>query len=152
MSKRFKIISVLIVICLIGAVTVIAGPGSTDDPLVTKSYVDEKIRQIVGSGSGGGSSEIITLQLKAGDILMAGSGSEFILRSGKATAYGDGSNGIPNVTSGSDIAIGRAIPTNSLLIFPRDDGRGIKVTSGPAWVMIRGAYTLKQDLAALPVL
>lgn len=143
MSKRFKIISVLIIICLIGAVTVIAGPGSTEDPLVTKSYVDKKISEITGTGGSSGSSEIITLQLKTGDILVAGSGSEFILRSGKATAYGDGKNGIPNVTSGTDIAIGRSIPTNSLLIFPRDDGRGIKVTTGPAWVMIRGSYTVR---------
>ncbi len=144
MSKKFKIISILLIICLIGAATVIAGPGSTDDPLVTKSYVDEKIRQVAGTGGGGGgSSEIVSIELKSGDILIAGSGSEFILRSGKATAYGDGSNGIPNLTGGTDIAIGRTIPTNSLLIFPRDDGRGIKITAGPAWVMIRGSYTIK---------
>ncbi len=145
MSKRLKIISLIIIISLIGVATVIAGPGSTEDPLVTKSYVDEKIRQLVGTGTGGGGGfvELVVEELKVGQILVAGPGTEFILRGGKATAYGDPKNGIPDLTGGIDIPIGKPIPLNHLLLFPRDDGRGIKITAGPAFVMIRGPYSIK---------
>lgn len=116
-------------------------PGSINDPLVTKSYVDEQIAQI-SLGGGQASTEVIVEVLNKGDILLAKSGSEFILRAGTAVAYGDGSNGIPNVTAGSDIKIGSTIPVNHQLIFPKDDGRGIKITTGPAYVMIRGGYQI----------
>jgi hypothetical protein len=146
MNKKIKIISILIIITLLAAATVYAaGPGSTEDPLVTKSYVDEQIRQLIGTGTGGGGGvvELVVEELKVGQILIAGAGTEFILRGGKATAYGDGANGIPNLTSGADIKIGNSIPLNHLLLFPRDDERGIKITAGPAFVMIRGPYSIR---------
>jgi len=118
-------------------------PGSLNDPIVTKSYVDEQIRLISSGGGGGGqASEIVTVKLNVGDALIAGAGSELILRSGTAVAYGAGSNGIPDVTGGLDIKIGSNIPTNHQLIFPKADGRGIKVTSSTAYVMVRGGYQI----------
>lgn len=116
-------------------------PGSINDPIVTKSYVDEQIRKIQG-GSGGQASAIVTEKLNKGDVLVAGSGTEVILRTGTAVAYGDGSNGIPDVTGGADIKIGNNIPLNHQLIFPKADGRGIKITTGPAYVMVRGEYQI----------
>ncbi len=147
MNKKLKLGLVILVILIVGSVTVFAAgsnPGSIDDPLVTKSYVDEQISLLAkSSGTGtGGSVELIVEELKVGDILIASAGTEVILRGGYAVAYGDGSNGIPDVTGGSDLAIGSKIPANHQLIFPRDDGRGIKITKGPAFVMVRGAYTI----------
>lgn len=116
-------------------------PGSINDPIVTKSYVDEQISKIALDG-GGQASAIVTEKLNAGDVLVAGSGTEVILRTGTAVAYGDGSNGIPDVTGGVDIKIGSNIPLNHQLIFPKADGRGIKITTGPAYVMVRGEYQI----------
>ena len=127
-------------------------PGSTDDPIVTKSYVDQQITLLKEALGGtdsttptqpGAIAPIIVEELLAGDVLLAKAGTEVIVRSGIVTAYGDGSNGIPDVTGGLDIAIGKTIPLNHQLIFPRDDGRGVKVSSqsqGTSYVMVRGPY------------
>lgn len=151
MGKKIKI-SIAVFILVFTSVLVSktfadssSDPGSINDPIVTKSYVDEQIRQLVLSGGGSGgqaTNEIATVKLNAGDILVAGSGTEVILRTGKAVAYGDGSNGIPDVTGGVDIKIGSNIPSNHQLIFPKADGRGIKITTGPAYVMVRGSYEI----------
>lgn len=133
---------------LIAAATVYAaGPGSTEDPLVTKSYVDEQIRQLVNSGigSGGSGSKGMTVEeLQKDQILIAHAGTEFILRGGHAVAYGTGTDNIPDLTTGTGIKIGSAIPRDHLILFPRDDDRGFKITgSAPAYVMIRGSYEIR---------
>ncbi len=150
MNKKLKLGLVIIVILIVGSVTVLAAgsnPGSIDDPIVTKSYVDEQISKIAQSGgvTTGGTAQLVVEALNAGDILIANAGTEIILRGGAAVAYGDGLNGIPDVTGGSDLSIGSKIPTNHQLIIPRDDGRGIKITKGPAYVMIRGSYSITSN-------
>lgn len=124
-------------------------PGSVDDPIVTKSYVDQQINLLKSSGGstgGTGTGAVAPIEveaLTAGDILIGQAGSEIIVRGGDTVAYGDGANGIPDVTGGVDIAIGKPIPTNHLLLLPRADGRGIKVKDnfiGTAYVMVRGPY------------
>lgn len=149
MGKKVKISITVFVLIFAGVLvsTTFADsssdPGSINDPIVTKSYVDEQIRLISSGGGGGGqATEIVTVKLNTGDSLIAGAGSEVILRTGKAVAYGDGSNGIPDVTGGADIKIGSNIPLNHQLIFPKADGRGIKITTGPAYVMVRGGYQI----------
>lgn len=62
---------------------------------------------------------LTVVQLQAGQTLYAGAGSEIILRSGKAVAVSSDDNGIPDVTSGKDIAAGTAIELNHMLLFPR---------------------------------
>lgn len=68
--------------------------------------------------------------------------SEFILRSGSAVSTCPGINGITDITDGIDLTDGMEIPWNHLLLVPRDDGRGITVTSNEAYVMARGQYTV----------
>ncbi len=68
--------------------------------------------------------------------------SEFILRSGAAVATCPGINGITDITDGVDLTDGMDIPWNHLLLVPRDDGRGITVTSVEAYIMARGQYTV----------
>ena len=67
---------------------------------------------------------------------------EIILRSGKAIALCPGANGISDLTAGADLADGTEISANHLLLVPRNDGRGITVTSADAYVMVRGTYTV----------
>ena len=68
--------------------------------------------------------------------------SEFILRSGSAISTCPGINGITDITDGVDLTDGMEIPWNHLLLVPRDDGRGITVTSVEAYIMARGQYTI----------
>ena len=68
--------------------------------------------------------------------------SEFILRSGSAISTCPGINGITDITDGVDLSDGMEIPWYHLLLVPRDDGRGITVTSVEAYIMARGQYTV----------
>ena len=117
-------------------------PGSANDPVVTKSYVDEQIRSMGGGSGAGQTVSIKVVTLTKGQILVANSGTEFILRVGQATAMSKDGNGIPDVTIGKDIANGTPISKNSLLIFP-SEGRGITAVSEKAIVMVRGGYTVQ---------
>ncbi|MFD2672008.1 hypothetical protein [Marinicrinis sediminis] len=127
-------------------------PGSVNDPLVTKGYVDTQVEKLVqdqvdeivkkmGQGGGGSASlEIITLQ--PGETLYAGEGTEFTLRVGKAKAVSNDTNGIPDVTEGQNIEKGSVIPRDHLLLFPRE-GRGIRADEGDknqVIVMVVGSY------------
>lgn len=96
--------------------------------------------------SGGGKGSVFeVLELKKGKILTLGASAEIILRGGKATAIASANGGLSDLTAGTgvDIKTGQAIPLNHLILISRDDGRGLKVTSDQAWVMVRGTYTIK---------
>lgn len=135
-------------------------PGTTDDPVVTKSYVDQQIQQ-AQNGSGGGSTsptnptnptepsqgadEVKNVALKPGKILIADAGTEFIVRSGNAVIYTEVASGVADLTDGTDLLNGETAPKNHLLSFPRE-GRGIQVKEGQTSnliVMVRGGYTIK---------
>ncbi|MFF3922102.1 hypothetical protein [Paenibacillus lactis] len=140
-------------------------PGTTDDPVVTKSYVDQQIQKALNGGGGTttptkpttptnpttpaqpsqGSDEVKNVALKPGKILIADAGAEFIVRSGNAVIYTEDSNGVADLTDGKDLLNGQAAPKNHLLSFPRE-GRGIQVKEGQKnglIVMVRGGYTIK---------
>jgi hypothetical protein len=139
-------------------------PGSASDPVITKSYFDQnsltqdQVKQLItaalanqpvggtgtGSGASTGSASLTVVQLKAGQTLYAGAGTEFIVRTGKTVAVSNDEDGIPDVTSGKDIPAGAAIENNHHLIFPRDT-RGIKPApknTAEIYVMVRGTYLL----------
>lgn len=151
MNKHLKIGLVIAFVLIVGSVTtVLAGgtndPGSVNDPVVTKSYVDEQINKLAQSGaisSGSGeTSGLLVLTLEKGDILIGKSGTEMILRGGVAVIYGEGNDGVPDITTGIDVGIGKNVTKNHQLIFPRNDGRGLKITKGPAYVMLKGNYEI----------
>ncbi|OPH54579.1 hypothetical protein BC351_31890 [Paenibacillus ferrarius] len=136
-------------------------PGSSTDPVITKSYFDQntlseaKVKELVtaalaangGSQPSAGGSTSATMkvvQLQNGQTLYAGAGAEFIVRSGKVLAVSNDENGIPDVTGGKDLAAGTEIALNHLLIFPTE-GRGIKPTpknTADIFVMVRGGYLI----------
>lgn len=124
-------------------------PGSVDDPVVTKSYVDEQLAKL-GGGTGGDSgagtdTSLAVVTVPAGKTLMAGQGTEVIVRVGKAIAYSSDASGIADLTGGTDLTKGKAVPTNHLLLFPRE-GRGILPDpdqKNGLTVLVNGSYTLQ---------
>ncbi|MEC0243201.1 hypothetical protein P4H66_25640 [Paenibacillus dokdonensis] len=144
--------------------------GTTDDPVVTKSYVDQQIQKALGGGvsttpttptapttppatsqpSDGKETTVVentvtVVTLKPGEKLIAKAGAEFIIRSGKGVIYSGDANGVADLTDGKDIANGQAAGNNHLLSFPRD-GRGIMVQEGNTYsliVMVRGGYSIQ---------
>ena len=131
-------------------------PGSSADPVVTKSYVDSMFNSLKAQLESGDysvsgeapapqaapESSFIVVQLAAGESLIGEGGTEIILRSGAASAIGANGVGVSDVTVGKDLADGVDIEKNHLLIVPRTDGRGIKC-SKDAYVMVKGAYSVK---------
>ncbi|MDQ0918563.1 hypothetical protein [Paenibacillus sp. V4I5] len=142
-------------------------PGSSTDPVITKSYFDQntlseaKVKELVasaiaanagagqpsGSNGGTGTSTPATMkvvQLQNGQTLYAGAGAEFIVRTGRVLAVSNDENGIPDVTGGKDLSVGTEVALNHLLIFPAE-GRGIKSSpknTADIFVMVRGSYLL----------
>ena len=141
-------------------------PGTADDPVVTKSYVDQQIRQALNGGapstpakdnagseakpatnqsSSSDAQKLEIVTVKPGQKLMAAGGTEFIVRIGQAVVYTAAANGISDLTDGVDVAPGESVANNHLLLFPRD-GRGLAVKEGAAGgltVMVRGSYEIK---------
>jgi len=104
-------------------------PGGSGDPLVTQSYVDQYVQWNV-------------VELKEGQVLKGQAGLELIVRRGQALVVDPVGNGIPDLTSGTDIRAGSAVPVNHLMLIPREDGRGIKATL-PVVAMYRGGVLIQ---------
>lgn len=127
-----------------------ATPGSVDDPVVTKTYVDQRVAELVrqelakvGGGSGSAALEVVTLPV--GKRLMVAGGGEVIVRTGKAIAYSSDANGLSDLTEGKDIAPGQPVPANHLILFPKD-GRGLEADpkqKNGLIVLVRGSYQIQ---------
>jgi hypothetical protein len=133
-------------------------PGSIDDPVVTKSYVDEQLAKLsagtptgtpggsTGGGTGGDAAEAFkVITVPAGKKLIAEEGTELILRAGNATIYSAESNGVADLTVGEDLLNGKNVDKNHHLLIPRA-GRGIAASaSGNAavMVMVKGGYSIQ---------
>ncbi len=82
------------------------------------------------------------LHLYKGDALYALGTSEIILRAGDAIVIGnEHKEGLSNITTGSNLKPDSALSKDHLVLIPRGDGRGIKVTSNECYVMFRGPYS-----------
>lgn len=189
MKKKLIIVLISAITCIALAITVYAAQaGSADDPLVSKSYVDDKINQVLQVLNSNASNannannannnatsptlsqeeknklkaEIIAelgveneqspssvasegykpVFVKVGQTILGGEGTEMILRSGKATVYITGVAGIVNATTGKELVNGNKATWNNIMIIPRNDGRGFKVTE-EAWFLVKGDYEIK---------
>ena len=114
-------------------------PGSTGDPLVTRSFVEQYVRDYVEKmmPSGGGSLEWSVAELKDGEEFIGKAGTEFIVRSGQAAVVDPSGSGIPDLTAGKKVAVGQVAENNHLFTVPRSDGRGIRAVK-PTIIMYRG--------------
>lgn len=119
-------------------------PGSTDDPVVTKSYVDQQIQQAIGSG-GGNTLEVV--ELKSGQTIYGFEGTEFIVRTGSVIAIaGVNGDGLTDLTGGADLRANAPVAPNHLLLIARSDNRGLRLApkyKGIAHIMVRGKYQVK---------
>mgnify|MGYP001167276203 FL=1 len=129
-------------------------PGSVDDPLVTKSYVERLIEEKLGGRASSpppsapstpAASSWKVEVLKPGMKLVGGEGAFVIVRNGDVVAFSTDGNGIPDLTAGVDIQNGQKVEPNHLLLFPREGTRGIAPgpkQTGDVWVVVQGRYTI----------
>lgn len=148
--KRSIVICIvsIFVVAAIGYTVALAGggPGSEEDPLVTKSYVDRALTEMQAfvedrlNMSGGNELQVVTIG--PGQKLSGGQGAEIILRAGKAYIVDTPGGGLADLTAGVDLKGQTLVPANHLLLVPRADGRGIKADSEVV-VMIKGAFQVE---------
>lgn len=136
-------------VLVIGATAFAASAGSESDPLVSKSYVDDKINQVISLINTGTSTAVVDtgssyvpVYASVGQTVIGGEGTEIILRAGKGNVVISGADGIVDATTGQNMTSGKAAVLNHIMIVPRADGRGIKVTEA-AWFLIKGDYSIK---------
>ena len=128
--------------------------GSATDPIVTQSYVEERISALNASidarlkvleenpSSTGGMVAYEVVEVQAGQIIHLEANTQFILRAGEATAIAGVGGGLSDLTTGLDLKTGDALSKNHLLLIPKSDGRGVKMgTYG--WIMVSGEYSIK---------
>ncbi len=127
---------VLALTFLIALAVSAAEPGSAEDPLISKSYVDTNIIPYVNQVS-----SFSVVNLKAGQLLIGNAGCEIILRMGNATVLATEKGGLCDVTVGGDWPDGSIVPANHNLIVPVSDGRGVKADTDII-LMVKGTYSL----------
>ena len=142
MKNKKNIISIIVcAMLLLGTLVVSASSnsaGSVDDPLVTKSYVDS----LVAGSEGGGNNLFVPITVYPGDIMIGGEGTE-IISTAEGTVIDNGNGyGIIDTSSAKYINNGEKITKNTILVIPRDDGRGIKVTKRGT-IMVKGEYEIR---------
>lgn len=171
MTKRMKLTGIILSMLIVGTSVYAAkgDPGSSNDPLVTKSYVDSKIAEVaVGSTSTAKLEskidaqaqmiEILTQEMNAlkqqknssyevvsvpaGKSIIGAQGTEIIVRSGTGQVLASAGGGLQDMTEGTDLLADSQVPRYHLVIVPREDGRGIYAEKDLI-VMVRGGYNIQ---------
>lgn len=148
-----------------GTISFAAEVGSSEDPLVTLSYlnetflgnilkkVDEKIagrnaelvRQLGGSvtaPSGGTAADTFAVvTLTKGQTLTGDIGCEVMLRVGTASCVSPANPGLIDETTGAALNGGGVLAQNHLYMMTIE-GRGVKSASDTVKVLVRGTYTI----------
>lgn len=142
---------------LMTTVSLAAEAGSSGDPLVTLSYlndtffntlmerVDQKIAERTGQAApGGGTSSAASfavVTLNEGQTLTGDIGCEVMLRVGGAVCVSPSDPGLIDETTASTLANGGALVQNHLYMMTIE-GRGVRATAGTVKVLARGSYTV----------
>lgn len=145
-------------------VSLAAEAGSSQDPLVTLSYlndtflgqilekVDAKIaqrnsqivQQLGGQTTSGGTttaSAFTVVTLSSGQVLTGDIGCEVMLRVGSATCVAPSSPGLIDESAATTLAGGAALVQNHLYMMTVE-GRGVKATAATTKLLVRGSYTI----------
>ena len=172
MKKRWPLRAlslVLLLLVLNATVSLAADAGSSGDPLVTLSYlndtylstilnrvdakitsrnttigqqIDQKIAQSGGTGSGTtASSSFVLVTLSKGQSLKLELGSEVLLRVGTASCVASSTPGLIDSTAGTTINNGATLTKNHLYMATIED-RSVKATAATVKIMVRGGYTV----------
>jgi len=129
-----------------------ADQESNDNSTATKSYVDDKITQLLQTLESGGTINVTSSSGKAeggyvpvhvgvGQKLVGEEGTEAILRVGRSFAVVPGEESLIDVTSGTELSDKGELKKNHVIIIPRNDGRGVRVVED-AWFLVKGGYTI----------
>ncbi len=150
-----------------------SAPGSEGDPLVTASWVEEKLdslasdlkRQFPAEGNGdegprppeedadlpSSSFEVVTVP--EGHYIFPTdpqASTEFILRAGKARAEEcPKGNGLADLTAGINLSQDKAVQRDHLIAAPLGDGRGIYCSSESIF-MVRGDFNKGSNITTTP--
>jgi hypothetical protein len=156
LKKSMTLLTVLGIVATTSYASENFQPGSADDPIVTKSYVDEQVALIKKQleeqakkdldltkesikkelldeikatiPTSGGTAGLKVEKLVQGQKIYGLEGAEIIVRSGKVRVIaGEKGDGIPDVTEGTDLKGNEVVPLNHLLLIPRTDNRGVYV-------------------------
>ena len=160
-----RLVSLLAISCVLSTtVSLAAEAGSTGDPLVTLSYlnetflgnilsaVDQKIaarnsqivQQLGGSVSTGGTSTASTftvVTLSNGQTLTGQIGCEVMLRVGSAMCVSSSAPGLIDETAASTLNNGGGLVQNHLYMMTIEN-RGVKATAATTKLLVRGSYTI----------
>ncbi len=152
MNRKKTIIILLCIVfplALAGAVYAAVSYGSEEDPLITKSYLEEVLRPeiqaemdkeidaaIAAIESAEKSADFAPLSLEAGDRLACKPGCEVLHRSGTAISGGS----FADTTAGVDIGSGETLEINHLYMALGADS--VLTAETEVTLMIKGAYTL----------
>ena len=160
-----RLVSLLAISCVLSTtVSLAAEAGSTGDPMVTLSYlnetflgnilfaVDQKIaarnsqivQQLGGSVSTGGTSTASTftvVTLSNGQILTGQIGCEVMLRVGSAVCVSSSAPGLIDETAASTLNNGGGLVQNHLYMMTIEN-RGVKATAATTKLLVRGSYTI----------
>jgi hypothetical protein len=132
-----RTLAIILALTFLVAIAVSAAePGSAEDPLISKSYVETNLIPYVNQVS-----SFSVVNLKANQMLIGNAGCEIILRMGTATVIATEKGGLCDITIGGDWPHGSVVPSNHNLIVPVADGRGVKADTDII-LMVKGTYTL----------
>lgn len=140
---------------LMTTVSLAAEAGSSGDPLVTLSYlndtffsqimqrVDQKIAERTGQAVPGGTSSasFAVVTLSEGQTLTGGVGCEVMLRVGSAVCVSPSDPGLIDETTASTLANGAPLVQNHLYMMTIE-GRGVRAAAATTKVLARGSYTV----------
>ncbi|MDD4772755.1 MAG: hypothetical protein PHZ09_04030 [Eubacteriales bacterium] len=158
-TKKSAVIAFALLLLSLPVTLSAGGAGSTEDPLVTYSYINgtyrrelkaELLAEIAAETQEPAVQSVsFTVEhLTSGQRLRASDACEIILRSGGAAVFVeseeniDAGIGLSDCTAGAELKNGESVPTQHLLIIPRGDGRGVEVNTAEAYIMVRGAYEI----------
>ncbi len=154
-----KFLKVTVVVVALIFSTVLFLHASSDDPIVSKTYLDkvigelknELIAKIENTNSNNSASNTTNVaasfnavQFTSGQKIIFQAGTEFILRSGTAKVIDPTGNGLSDLTGGKNVLNNNLVGLNHLMIVPRSDGRGVVVTAN-AWLMVKGSYEVVEN-------
>ncbi|NDD29538.1 MAG: hypothetical protein EB084_14855 [Proteobacteria bacterium] len=106
----------LAALLLLATPSIAAEPGSKDDPIVTRSYLETLYSWQVTS-------------LQEGQTVSLDLGVQFVVRSGSAVVVGVGAEGLLDLTAGKELRDGERIPPCHLVLSPASDHRGVRAMS-----------------------
>ena len=156
-KRRMRAIIIGLVLLLAAGVTAYAvttAYGSREDPLITKSYLDEVVRpelektvqaelEMALSEARSGSGEFTLLTLSAGQTVTCAVGTELLPRFGtaKAYAYDSADVALVDTTNASTVMSGTTLSANHLYMVTIL-GNGFTAAADNTKVLIAGEYSV----------